>query len=134
MGILDRNDYDEERSSSCCGPQKWKPWAWGIGITCTLIFVIVMLAVSLNKLNSTEYGVEYTKYSKKLDDAAKTGGLHAGPPGFEFIKFPSTFITEDLPDGTCVSRDGLRVDYKVTFQYQITEENLMPVNPQVSRL
>jgi len=35
-------------------------------------------------------------HTKKLDDAAKMGGLHSGPPGFRFIKFPSTYITVDL--------------------------------------
>lgn len=53
-------------------------------------------------------------------------GLHVGPPGYEFIKFPSTYITVDLPDATCVSQDGLRVGFSVTFQYQIPAEWLLP--------
>jgi len=61
-----------------------------------------------------------------LDDAAKTGGLHAGPPGFEFIKFPSVFVTVDLPNGVCVSKDGLRVEFQVTFQYQMPIEWVKP--------
>jgi len=85
------------------------------------------LFTALGKLESTEYGVEYTKWSKQLDEAAQMGGLHTGPPGFEFIKFPSTFITADLPQDTCLSQDGLQVVYDVTFQYQILEENLLPV-------
>jgi hypothetical protein len=28
-----------------------------------------------------EYGLAYDVHTKKLDDAAKTGGLHSGPPG-----------------------------------------------------
>jgi regulator of protease activity HflC (stomatin/prohibitin superfamily) len=44
---------------------------------------------------------------------------------FEFIKFPSTFISEDLQD-TCLSRDGLSVEFKTTFQYQMTEKWLLP--------
>ena len=42
---------------------------------------------------------------------------NSGPPGYKFIKFPATFVTVDLED-TCVSLDGLRVQYEVTFQYQ----------------
>lgn len=85
---------------------------------------IVLLAVSLKKLKSTEYGVAYDKIAKVLDDAAKQGGLHPGPPGYEFIKFPSTQISADLDD-TCVSRDGLRVQFSVTYQYQMPEENIV---------
>lgn len=46
------------------------------------------------------------------------------PP--QFIKFPSTFITVDLNNRTCVSRDGLRVVFDVTFQYRMTEEDVLP--------
>lgn len=104
----------------------WKRFQWCayLGLPLLLI-IIVMLSVSLKKLNSTEYGVEYDWHKKQLDDAVKNGGLHAGPPGFEFIKFPSTFITVDLPGATCVSRDGLRVAFSVTFQYQMPKEWLV---------
>lgn len=113
---------------SCTGlfDTRGKRIAW-----CSLVFVlmltgIIVLATSLNKVEETEYGLEYNVHNKQLDNAAKSGGLFAGPPGFEFIKFPSTFVTVDLPDGTCVSKDGLRVDFKVTFQYKMTEEWLKP--------
>ena len=80
----------------------------------------------MKKVSSTEYGLEYNVYTKQLDEIAKGGGLHAGPPGFEFVKFPSTFVTVDLPGGTCVSRDGLRIDFSVTFQYQMPKEWMLP--------
>jgi len=91
-----------------------------------VIISIVLVAVSLKKLQSTEYGLEYDKWAKTLDDAAKTGGLHAGPPGYYFVKFPSTQISADIAD-TCVSRDGLRVQIDVTFQYQMTAEYITQV-------
>lgn len=103
------------RTTCCC-----------VGTTALLITAFTLIGVSLRKLSSTEYGVSYTKYSKKLAEAAKQGGLHAGPPGFKFIKFPSTYITVDLPESTCVSQDGLEVKFKVTFQYQMPEEWLIP--------
>lgn len=71
-------------------------------------------------------GVQYNVHKKQLDDAAKSGGLFVGPPGFEFIKFPSTFITVNLNDRTCVSSDGLLVTFSVTFQYQMTIANVSP--------
>ena len=41
------------------------------------------------------------------------------------MKFASTYINEDIAN-TCVSRDGLRVGFELSFQYQMTEENLYP--------
>jgi len=71
-------------------------------------------------------GVEYDVHKKQLEDATKSGGLFVGPPGFRFIKFPSTFITVDMNDRTCVSNDGLLVTFSVTFQYQMTAANVYP--------
>lgn len=86
----------------------------------------VLIGVSLKRVSTTEYGISYTKYSKQLADAAKSGGLFSGPPGFQFIKFPSLYITAELPTSTCVAKDGLRVKYDVTFQYQMPEKWLLP--------
>lgn len=47
--------------------------------------------------------------------------------GFKFIKFPSTYLTADFDDITCVSRDGILVKFHVTFQYQMSAENMLPV-------
>lgn len=87
---------------------------------------IVLIAVSIQKLSSTTYGVEYDKWAKRLDDATQLGGLHLGPIGYRFIKFPSTQISETIED-TCVSRDGLRVGFMVSYQYQMPAANLLPV-------
>jgi len=98
---------------------------------CVFAFVVVcvaigLIAASLKKVESTEIGLQYDIHAKELDDAAKSGGLFLGPPGYEFVKFPSTFITVDLNDRICVSYDGLLVTFSVTFQYQMTEFNLVP--------
>jgi len=99
-------------------------------IVCCVILAIVgigLLAASLKKVEETEYGLLYTRWSKNLDDEAQSGGLFTGPPGFRFVKFPSTFVTVDLDDRKCVSRDGLIVEFSVTFQYQMIAENMFPV-------
>lgn len=94
---------------------------WSVCTVISLIISSILIGVSLKKLSSVEYGIEYDRWAKELDDAAKQGGLHAGPPGYRFVKFPSTQISADLAD-TCVSADGLRVDFQVTFQYQMPFE------------
>lgn len=101
-----------------------------IALVCIAIIVFIigigLLIASLHKVDETSYGVQYNIHKKQLDDAAKSGGLFIGPPGYKFIKFPSTFITVDLNERTCVSRDGLLVVVDVTFQYRMTEENVLP--------
>jgi regulator of protease activity HflC (stomatin/prohibitin superfamily) len=116
-----------ERSAWHFCDTKPKRIAWGVFCVVILITSIWVLAASFDKLESTEYGVQYNTHAKTLADAAKTGGLHIGPPGYEFIKFPSTFITEDLQDSICVSKDGLRVQFSVSYQYSIPREWLVPV-------
>ena len=93
-------------------------------IVATLVAVGIILAVSLKRVQNLEYGVQYDIHAKQLDDAAKSGGLFIGPPGFRFIKFPSTFISAEFNDRTCVSQDGLRVEFTVTFQYRIMEQDV----------
>jgi regulator of protease activity HflC (stomatin/prohibitin superfamily) len=116
---------------------RWRSAATTVSESCTpmvacsvlviiLIAVIIILSCSLRRLGSTQYGVRYNVHNKHLDEAARTGGLHIGPPGFRFIKFPSTQVTVDLPDDTCLSQDGLRVRFSVTFQYQMKADWLAP--------
>jgi len=118
------NRRDNDGLAICDFSEKPVRVGWGICSITTLIVAAVLIGVSLKKLSSVEYGVEYDKWTKTLDEAAKSGGLHAGPPGYTFIKFPSTQIGLDLLD-TCVSRDGLRVQFDVTFQYQMPEDRIV---------
>lgn len=94
--------------------------------TVVLLTIIGVIAASLKKVPSTEMGVAYNIHKKQLDDATKSGGLFIGPPGYRFIKFPSTFIPVELRDRICVSNDGLLVTFSVTFQYQMTAVNVLP--------
>lgn len=92
---------------------------------CVIVSMGLLIA-SLKKVPSTEMGIQYNIHKKQLEDAIKSGGLFIGPPGFKFIKFPSTFITVNFRDRTCVSNDGLLITFSVMFQYQMTASNLYP--------
>ena len=123
-GIRDwRNRPPRELSPRAVGIRRI---AWAVFIFVCLAVVIGVLVSSLTKVDNNEYGVQYNVHKKQLDDASKSGGLFLGPPGYKFIKFPSTYLTVDMNDRTCVSRDGLRVRVSVTFQYRMTEENVLP--------
>jgi prohibitin 2 len=114
-------DDDEKKYATIC-----------LVVTVLLVTAASLIGVSLNTLQSTEVGLEYDVHAKLLEETAKEGGLHAGPPGYKFVKFPSTYITTDVPDdlddpereGTCVSADGLRVQIAVSFQFQVPRAQL----------
>ena len=107
-----------DRDMSSTARRRRKIFCWTFALSC-IIVAIGLLASSLKKVPSTEMGVQYNIHKKQLDDATKSGGLFVGPPGYKFIKFPSTFITVDMNDRTCVSNDGLLVKFSVTFQVRI---------------
>jgi hypothetical protein len=56
-------------------------------LVCFAIIVFItgigLLIVSLRKVEETSYGVQYNIHKKQLDDAAKSGGLFIGPPGYK---------------------------------------------------
>ena len=89
-GRFDNMEFQVD-CSKCCDTVP-KKWAWAIFVGLIFVIGIVLLGLSLKKLDSTEYGLEYHPRRKELDEAAKSGGLHIGPPGFKFVKFPKTFI------------------------------------------
>jgi hypothetical protein len=94
------NNYndDDDQGFSCnfdcsqCCNTKYKRWGW-CGFTFVVIIVsTVLLAGSLKRIDSTQYGLEYHPRKKELEEVAQQGGMHIGPPGYSFVKFPSTYI------------------------------------------
>lgn len=82
-----------------------------------VIMIIVLVAVSLKKLASDQIGIAYDTINKDLSSETKTEGLHNGPPGFEFIIFPSVFKTLSF-HLDCLNKDGVIINLDVTYQYK----------------
>lgn len=82
-----------------------------------ILTIIILVAVSLKKLASDEIGVAYDTINKDLSSETKTEGLHNGPPGFEFIIFPSVFKTLSF-SLECLNKDGVIINLDVTYQYK----------------
>ena len=142
MGFLDDDDDDDRRKK-----------AGGFFILVLVVLSCTLIGTSVQRLRSNgtpnrttplrprslttppwtsfifdaEYGLAYDWHTKSLADEAMLGGLHLGPPGFKFIKFPSTYLGFDIVNSTCVSKDGLRVQFSVTFQFQLPMEWVKPV-------
>ncbi|KAL3927509.1 MAG: hypothetical protein SGARI_005303 [Bacillariaceae sp.] len=111
-----RTRQEKEGAAICCS----------IIVAVLVLLLVILLPMSFKKVDETEWGVQYKKYKKELDDAAVSGGLFTGPPGYEMIKFPSTFLTADFDERTCVSRDGLRIVFSASIQYQMQAEDVVP--------
>lgn len=123
-GETDRGNMELPSYLNCTDKKVRRNWMYS-----TVISVIVALALiiaSLQKVSSTEFGVEYNVWSKKLESVSKAGGLFLGPVGYRFVKFTSTQINADFSD-TCVSNDGLRVVVDVSYQYRLDIESIIEV-------
>jgi len=59
---------------------------------------IALLVSSLRKIEETQLGIEYDVYRKELDDAAKSGGLFFGPPGYRVCIWTSFISNERLSE------------------------------------
>ena len=57
---------------------KVKKALWGFLAFAVFLTGICLIGVSLKKVDSTEYGLEYNIHNKQLDEIAKAGGLHIG--------------------------------------------------------
>ncbi|GMH38503.1 hypothetical protein BSKO_06387 [Bryopsis sp. KO-2023] len=93
-----------------------KATAVSVLVVLILAVSVMLLAASLKKLKSTQVGLEYDTQERELG-SIKGEGLHAGPPFFEFLKYSSVFLSREIST-ICVSRDGLVLELKVSFQYR----------------
>ena len=100
---------------------------------CTiLISVIVILAGSIKSLAVNTYGVDYSAITKTINPSVYTSGIHFVGFGHSFIEYPATIQTFEFSDtGTqqsgkiyARSLDGLMVNFRAQFQYQLTQGNL----------
>ncbi|XP_057305170.1 uncharacterized protein LOC130642109 [Hydractinia symbiolongicarpus] len=96
----------------------------GTATYCALTSVVVVIAISigliassLKKLSTEEAGLQYDVHQHKLKSKVYTAGLHAGPPGYKFIKFPRVYRTISFPEVQCLNKDGLTIELSVQFQY-----------------
>ncbi|XP_077997429.1 uncharacterized protein LOC144450659 [Glandiceps talaboti] len=97
---------------------KVKIYVIGGIVVAVIAIIIALVASSLKTLQSDEMGIKYDTIQKKLKNDVEQEGLHTGPPGYEFIKFPSVFRTLSFPELTCLNKDGVLIDLDVDFQYQ----------------
>lgn len=96
-------------------------------VTVAVIIAIALIAASLKRISSTQFGVEYDIWKKELEAKSTPPGLYFGPIGYRFVKFSTRQILPASVSDTCLSRDGLRIDFEVSYQYKIKQEHVVEV-------
>lgn len=93
-----------------------------------ILLIIVLIPLSLHKLNYDEIGIEYNKLSKKIHgDNVLEEGRHLLSPTSKIFKYTRTLQTIDLTGINsleCLTNEGLRMELGVETQFQIVKENL----------
>lgn len=110
----DLNDLDTCIKLICCG-------TWTAII---VILAIILIACSVETIDSTEMGIAYNAPQAILSAEVKEEGLHGKPPFGYYILWPRTHQTL-LQTVTGMSKDGVIVQVEVAFQYKIMETQLL---------
>lgn len=91
------------------------------------VMIIGLVCSSLGRLQTHEVGVMYDSIWKRLGDNVLNEGLHLGPPGFEWIIFPSIFKSIQFSDVTAISKDGASIKLDISYQYRVRPQRLRDI-------
>eukprot|EP00058_Branchiostoma_floridae_P002740 XP_002588228.1 hypothetical protein BRAFLDRAFT_86671 [Branchiostoma floridae] len=97
--------------------EEHRKYVIGFFVVAAIVMIIALVASSFQRLESDEIGIAYDTIQKHLGSDVKEEGLHTGPVGYRFIKFPSVFKTLEYTSLTCLNKDGVPIVLDVAFQY-----------------
>jgi regulator of protease activity HflC (stomatin/prohibitin superfamily) len=112
----------------------------GAGLICGIIFLVgiilicVLVPLSFAWLSYDQFGLDYSIYThtgKSIPHQVSDVGTY--PPGRHFLGLGHYFITVPRTyqtiQGTVASRtrDGLEIELSISFQYRITQDQLLTV-------
>jgi len=98
-----------------------------------ILSLIIFLSGAISTLEVNTYGLDYSNIGKTINENVYKSGIHFLGFGHSFIRYPSQMQTLDLGDGAKANRgmiearslDGLMVNFRATFQYQLNEKDLL---------
>lgn len=101
----------------------WKCVFGGFLFVCAAIFFICAISMSVERVDAKHYAVAYSPITGRIEKDVKSEGLHAKPAFGSFILWPKTYATRS-ESIFCNSKDGVRIQLLVTFQYLPRETSI----------
>lgn len=101
---------------------------------CTIsVIVVIFLILSFSSIPVNTYGLDYSPISKSINENIFESGFHYIGFMHKFIEYPSTMQTFEFSDASSASRglisarskDGLMVNFRAQFQYQLNSKDLL---------
>lgn len=86
-----------------------------------------IIFISFHTIFSPTVGIAYDTYQKTLSSSTQKAGLHNGPPGFKFIKFPSVFKSLEFDNDICLNKEGVEIVLQIEFQYRARPQKLKEI-------
>lgn len=87
-------------------------------VVVVVAIIVGLVASSLRSLKGNEVGFQYNVHQRTLKtEEVYTAGLHLGPPGYKFIKFPKVYQHVVFPSLKCLNKEGLDIVLSIEFQY-----------------
>jgi regulator of protease activity HflC (stomatin/prohibitin superfamily) len=95
----------------------------GLGV----VLLAVFMYFSIDSLSYNQVGLNYSSIFKSVENATYTPGFHFIGLGHDFIPYEMTITTIEfsksreatLPIISCRTKDGLKLDLEVSFQYRV---------------
>ena len=106
--------------------KKFLSWVGFVLFCCGVLLMIILLPLSIQKVDENEMAIPYGKYSCKAGDPLDAG-RHTLSPDDRLYVYDRKFITNTNEGLRCVSKDGLIITLNVAFQYQIKKDDLKSI-------
>lgn len=116
--VKDDVRYIQQNTRPCC-----KCAIVGFLALSIAIFFICALSMSVERVDAKHYAVAYSPITGRVENDVKSEGLHTKPAFGTFILWPKTYATRS-ESVDCNSKDGVRIQLLVTFQYLPREKSI----------
>eukprot|EP01084_Bolivina_argentea_P060779 111055_1 len=123
---------DTEDDSECCGgcdfefDDNAKKITFTVaGCLCCIgiLLVIILIPVSLRKVEHDEYAIRYDNFTNQVYDTIYTEGKYVLTPQTSMVKFSNLVKKKEIVL-TCLTSDGIEVVLEVDVQYQLPKNQV----------
>jgi hypothetical protein len=98
-----------------------------------VVIVVIIVILSFSSLPVNTYGLDYSAISKEINNQVFESGYHYIGFMHKFIEYPTIMQTFEFSDTSTAnrgpiearSRDGLMVNFRAQFQYQLNQKDLV---------